>query len=72
MCHARKDKSVFVWETFNLICVYQMLLKEFSEEKQKHNKLQLQHQKLTLELADTKSQVHQGDYKIENYDIVKR
>ncbi len=44
----------------------------YDEEKRKNEDLSTQNQKLGLALADTKSQVQQGDYKIENYDRVKR
>ena len=37
-----------------------------------HNELKVQNQKLSIELADTKSQVQHGNYKIENYDSLKR
>ncbi len=37
-----------------------------------HDKQKIENQKLSLELADVKSQVQYGDYKIENYDKIKR
>ncbi|KAI0240865.1 Progesterone-induced-blocking factor 1 [Lamellibrachia satsuma] len=42
------------------------------EEKRVHAQLQIQHQKLALAHADVKSQVQNDNYKIENYDRVKR
>ena len=36
------------------------------------NDVNLRYQKAALELADTKTLVQHGDYKIENYDRVKR
>ena len=47
---------------------YQLL----AEERRTHSGLQIQHQKVTLSLADTKTQVTTGNYKVENYDKVKR
>ena len=49
-----------------------MVLQALEEEKRVHAKLQIQHQKLALAYADTKSQVQNDNYKIENYDRVKR
>ncbi|KAI8510465.1 Progesterone-induced-blocking factor 1 [Branchiostoma belcheri] len=40
-------------------------------EKQGRSDAEVKCQRLTLELADTKSQIQQGDYKRENYDRVK-
>ncbi|XP_074649605.1 progesterone-induced-blocking factor 1-like [Tubulanus polymorphus] len=42
------------------------------QERKLYSELQTEHQKLTLELADTKSQVQYGDFRIENYDQVKQ
>ena len=49
-----------------------MALQALEEEKRVHAQLQIQHQKLALAYADVKSQVQNDNYKIENYDRVKR
>ncbi len=48
------------------------LFQELTKEKSHHDRLKVENQKAALELADTKSQVQLGNYKIENYDKMKR
>lgn len=47
------------------------LTETYEEERRNCSELQIRCQRLTLELADTKQQIHQGDYRQENYDKVK-
>ncbi|XP_073436480.1 progesterone-induced-blocking factor 1 [Dendrobates tinctorius] len=47
------------------------LLESYEEEKRRRSELDTRCQRLTLQLADTKQLIHQGDFKIENYDKVK-
>ncbi|KAM9319393.1 progesterone-induced-blocking factor 1 [Gastrophryne carolinensis] len=47
------------------------LLQSYEEEKRCRSELDTRCQRLTLQLADTKQLIHQGDYKIENYDKIK-
>ncbi|CAH1778272.1 unnamed protein product [Owenia fusiformis] len=44
---------------------------KYQEEHRAHENLKVSHQRLTLQLADTQTQIKQGDYKLENYDRVK-
>ncbi|XP_048350076.1 progesterone-induced-blocking factor 1 [Sphaerodactylus townsendi] len=54
---------------------YKSQLKDLTEsyetERRTRSELDVRCQRLTLELADTKQMVHQGDYRQENYDKVK-
>lgn len=45
--------------------------KRFEEERQAHAELRVRYQKMTLDFADTKTQVKTDDYKVENYNRVK-
>lgn len=47
------------------------ITQSYEEEKRNRSELDTRCQRLTLQLADTKQLIHQGDYKIENYDKVK-
>ncbi|XP_016280468.1 progesterone-induced-blocking factor 1 isoform X2 [Monodelphis domestica] len=47
------------------------LLETYEDERRNHSELQVRCQRLTLELADTKQLIQQGDYRQENYDKVK-
>nr|DBA33044.1 TPA: hypothetical protein GDO54_000779 [Pyxicephalus adspersus] len=47
------------------------ILQKYEDEKRSRSELDTRCQRLTLQLADTKQLIHQGDYKIENYDKVK-
>ncbi|XP_069614237.1 progesterone-induced-blocking factor 1 [Ranitomeya imitator] len=47
------------------------LLESYEEERRRRSELDTRCQRLTLQLADTKQLIHQGDFKIENYDKVK-
>ena len=44
----------------------------YTEEQRSRTDLQIEHQKIALLYADTKTKIQHGDYKIENYDKVKR
>ncbi|XP_070554404.1 progesterone-induced-blocking factor 1-like [Ptychodera flava] len=50
---------------------YKMIKEDFEQERKARSDLEIRAQKLTLELADTKSQIQQDDYKCENYNRVK-
>ncbi|KAM4700053.1 progesterone-induced-blocking factor 1 [Discoglossus pictus] len=47
------------------------LMESYEEERKCRTELEIRCQRLTLQLADTKQLIHQGDYKLENYDKVK-
>ncbi|XP_075447131.1 progesterone-induced-blocking factor 1 isoform X2 [Ascaphus truei] len=47
------------------------LMESYEEERKCHSELETRCQRLTLQLADTKQMIQQGDYKLENYDKVK-
>ncbi|XP_069826713.1 progesterone-induced-blocking factor 1 isoform X2 [Dendropsophus ebraccatus] len=47
------------------------LIESYEEERRCRSELDTRCQRLTLQLADTKQLIHQGDFKIENYDKVK-
>lgn len=50
-------------------CVCQQ---SYEEERRLRTELELRSQRLTLELADTKQQIQEGDYRRENYPAIKR
>ncbi|KAM5181426.1 progesterone-induced-blocking factor 1 [Mantella aurantiaca] len=47
------------------------IMQNYEDERRSRSELDTRCQRLTLQLADTKQLIHQGDYKIENYDKVK-
>ncbi|XP_066476120.1 progesterone-induced-blocking factor 1 isoform X3 [Tiliqua scincoides] len=47
------------------------LMENYETERRNRSELDVRCQRLTLELADTKQMIHQGDYRQENYDKVK-
>nr|XP_028584210.1 progesterone-induced-blocking factor 1 isoform X2 [Podarcis muralis] len=47
------------------------LMENYEAERRNRSELEVRCQRLTLELADTKQMIHQGDYRQENYDKVK-
>ncbi|NXY05258.1 PIBF1 factor, partial [Pteruthius melanotis] len=47
------------------------LTESYEDERRSRSELEVRCQRLTLELADTKQLIQQGDYKQENYDKVK-
>ncbi|XP_010001791.1 PREDICTED: progesterone-induced-blocking factor 1 [Chaetura pelagica] len=47
------------------------LTESYEEERRSRSELEVRCQRLTLELADTKQMIQQGDYRQENYDKVK-
>lgn len=47
------------------------VLQNYEAERRNRSELEVRCQRLTLELADTKQMIHQGDYRQENYDKVK-
>ncbi|XP_053163199.1 progesterone-induced-blocking factor 1 [Hemicordylus capensis] len=47
------------------------LLENYEAERRNRSELDVRCQRLTLELADTKQMIQQGDYRQENYDKVK-
>ncbi|KAF7656759.1 hypothetical protein LDENG_00036560 [Lucifuga dentata] len=48
------------------------LIESYEEERRLRTDLELRSQRLTLELADTKQQIQEGDYRRENYPNIKR
>uniref|UniRef100_A0A673I273 Progesterone immunomodulatory binding factor 1 n=1 Tax=Sinocyclocheilus rhinocerous TaxID=307959 RepID=A0A673I273_9TELE len=44
----------------------------YEEERRARSELEIRCQRVTLELADTKQLIQEGDYKRENYDKIKR
>ena len=48
------------------------LIKRYEEERRARSELEIRCQRVTLELADTKQLIQEGDYKRQNYDKVKR
>ncbi|KAI9535543.1 hypothetical protein NQZ68_003097 [Dissostichus eleginoides] len=48
------------------------LMESYEEERRLRTELELRSQRLTLELADTKQQIQEGDYRRENYPAIKR
>uniref|UniRef100_A0A667X5K4 Progesterone immunomodulatory binding factor 1 n=1 Tax=Myripristis murdjan TaxID=586833 RepID=A0A667X5K4_9TELE len=48
------------------------LLESYEEERRLRAELELRSQRLTLELADTKQQIQEGDYRRDNYPNLKR
>uniref|UniRef100_A0A673I1H7 Progesterone immunomodulatory binding factor 1 n=1 Tax=Sinocyclocheilus rhinocerous TaxID=307959 RepID=A0A673I1H7_9TELE len=47
-------------------------LELYEEERRARSELEIRCQRVTLELADTKQLIQEGDYKRENYDKIKR
>ncbi|XP_017288075.1 progesterone-induced-blocking factor 1 isoform X2 [Kryptolebias marmoratus] len=48
------------------------LMESYEEERRLRSELELRSQRLTLELADTKQLIQEGDYRRDNYPNVKR
>lgn len=48
------------------------LMESYEEERRLRSELELRSQRLTLELANTKQQIQEGDYRRENYPKIKR
>ncbi|XP_036396991.1 progesterone-induced-blocking factor 1 [Megalops cyprinoides] len=48
------------------------LMESYEDERRMRSELEIRSQRLTLELADVKQLIQEGDYKRENYDKVKR
>uniref|UniRef100_A0A8D0AMB0 Progesterone immunomodulatory binding factor 1 n=1 Tax=Sander lucioperca TaxID=283035 RepID=A0A8D0AMB0_SANLU len=48
------------------------LMESYEEERRLRTELELRSQRLTLELADTKQQIQEGDYRRDNYPTIKR
>uniref|UniRef100_A0AAX7U0D1 Progesterone immunomodulatory binding factor 1 n=1 Tax=Astatotilapia calliptera TaxID=8154 RepID=A0AAX7U0D1_ASTCA len=48
------------------------LIESYEEERRLRTELEMRSQRLTLELADTKQQIQDGDYRRENYPNIKR
>lgn len=51
------------------MCVFS---KSYEEERRLRSDLELRTQRLTLELADTKQHIQDGDFRRENYPKIKR
>ncbi|XP_066516109.1 progesterone-induced-blocking factor 1 isoform X2 [Hoplias malabaricus] len=48
------------------------LMESYEEERRARSELEIRCQRVTLDLADTKQLIQEGDYKRQNYDKVKR
>ncbi|XP_068183456.1 progesterone-induced-blocking factor 1 [Antennarius striatus] len=48
------------------------LMESYEEERRMRSELELRSQRLILELADTKQQIQEGDYRRDNYPHIKR
>uniref|UniRef100_A0A672H470 Progesterone immunomodulatory binding factor 1 n=1 Tax=Salarias fasciatus TaxID=181472 RepID=A0A672H470_SALFA len=48
------------------------LMESYEEERRLRSELELRSQRLTLQLADAKQQIQEGDYRRENYPNIKR
>ncbi|XP_073699086.1 progesterone-induced-blocking factor 1 [Garra rufa] len=48
------------------------LMESYEEERRARSELEIRCQRLTLEFADTKQLIQEGDYKRENYDKIRR
>ncbi|KAM9172156.1 progesterone-induced-blocking factor 1 isoform 2-T2 [Pangshura tecta] len=48
------------------------VMESYEDERRSRSELEVRCQRLTLELADTKQMIQQGDYRQENYDKIKR
>ncbi|TRZ01525.1 hypothetical protein DNTS_005209, partial [Danionella cerebrum] len=53
-------------------CQIKSLMESYEEERRARSELEIRCQRLTLDLADTKQNIQEGDYKRENYDKIKR
>ncbi|KAM4729540.1 progesterone-induced-blocking factor 1 [Anableps anableps] len=49
-----------------------LLMENYEEERRLRAELELRSQRLTLELADTKQHIQEGDYRRDNYPNIKR
>ncbi|XP_057703771.1 progesterone-induced-blocking factor 1 isoform X2 [Corythoichthys intestinalis] len=48
------------------------MMERYEEERRRRTELELRSQRLTMELADTKQHIKDGDYRRENYPNIKR
>lgn len=58
-----------VTSMLSALCLYPQ---SYEEERRLRTELELRSQRLTLELADTKQQIQEGDYRRDNYPVIKR
>ena len=61
---------LFAWLLMNALLL--RVMKDLDEEKKQRGQLEVRNQRLADSLNEVKGQVQHGDYKIENYDRVKR
>lgn len=54
------------------LLVSPVCLQSYEEERRIRTDLELRCQRLTLELADTKQHIQEGDYRRDNYPSIKR
>lgn len=54
------------------ISMVDLSLQSYEEERRLRAEVELRCQRLTLELADTKQQIQEGDYRLVNYPNIKR
>ncbi|XP_034040113.1 progesterone-induced-blocking factor 1 isoform X2 [Thalassophryne amazonica] len=48
------------------------LMESYDEERRLRTELELRSQRLTLEIADTKQHIQEGDFRRDNYPVIKR
>ena len=72
-CLCENIKNVYVMSE-NILCVINMSVypQSYEEERRLRSELELRSQRLTLELADTKQQIQEGDFRRDNYPNIKR
>ncbi|XP_042169464.1 progesterone-induced-blocking factor 1-like [Oncorhynchus tshawytscha] len=56
----------------SLCCVLMQCVVSYEEERRVRSELEIRNQRLTLELADTKGLIQEGDFKRDNYSNIKR
>jgi len=69
--HTPKYYHIECITSCDLYC-YRFVKQDLDEEKKQRYLLETKHQRLGNSLTEVKGQVQLGDYKIENYDKVKR
>uniref|UniRef100_A0A8B9KUG9 Progesterone immunomodulatory binding factor 1 n=1 Tax=Astyanax mexicanus TaxID=7994 RepID=A0A8B9KUG9_ASTMX len=59
-------------KVFNLVKSKKLIVFNYEDERRARSELEIRCQRVTLELADTKQLIQEGDYKRQNYDKIKR
>ncbi|NXX91871.1 PIBF1 factor, partial [Centropus bengalensis] len=71
LCEVQMKKEGLTEELSGCKSQLKSLTESYEEERRNRSELEVRCQRLTLELADTKQMIQQGDYRQENYDKVK-